>query len=646
METVVKSAEIIGRRESSLRWLLRMIIMRAGAPFGLSVIQQLCYAVAPVALAAAVGGLAGAVTGVDVTWFTVWPWVLLLLVGYMLQQSFVLDSYKQYLYQKRLQAGLDEPILVKINRLPLISFEDAGVRDLISRTRNPSMRVQQLCEDLLHTSGSWLQIGFLAVYIGSAFWWLSIPIILLSLVHSRIEMLIGRQYQMLERKLSVPERERHYLGGLLTDRGGAMEAKVFGLGAHLIGRWKRWFTYVHHARLRHDRRMLLPATLMNLFQGIILLAGIVLLAWLIERAGGGFAQFASAVVALLSLLDAASMISWNARHLGEGITYVDEVRQLLDLPEETKKSVGTEKTEGAADTVDTEQTEGTEEIEGTKETEVAEVAEDTEVTVARVQAAFSGEIRAGIRLEGVTFTYPGQDKPSVRNVSLHIRPGEKVALVGANGSGKSTLIKLILGLYEPDTGKITIDGVDLRDYEPSSLRKAMSVVFQDFGRYSLTARENIGLGQLDLIHDDDAIRHAAKMADAASFIERLADQYDTPFGRLAPNSHEPSGGEWQKIAISRSLLRDTPVLLFDEPTSALDPIAEANLYTYISDLLRGRTAILVTHRLGSVHTCDRIVVMHEGEVVEHGDHASLLAADRLYARMYASQADWYKEMVI
>lgn len=590
-------------RESSLGWLLRVVLRRARAPLALAVFQQICYAAAPVALAAAVGGLAGAVAGADVTWSTLWPWILLLLAGYLLQQSFILDSFKHYLYQKRLEAALDEPILAKINRLPYISFEDAGVRDLISRTRNPSMRIQQLCEDLLHTSGSWLQIAFLVIYIGSAFWWLILPIVLLSLVNSRIEMAIGKQYQLLERRLSIPEREKNYFAGLLTDRSGALEAKVFGLGNHLISRWKQWFTYVHLARLRHDSKMLLPVTLMQLFQGLVLFSGIVLLAWFIERSGGGFALFASGVVALMSFLEAGANISWNARHLGEGFTYVDEVRQMLELPEEPQQ------------------------------------------TAAQDLIPFSGEIREGIRLEGVTFTYPGQNRPAVHNVTLHIRPGERVALVGANGSGKSTLVKLILGLYEPDEGNITIDGIDIRHYEPGSLRKAVSVVFQDFGKYSLTVRENIALGDLERMDDDEAITLAARKADAASFIERLSAGYDTPFGRLAPNGHEPSGGEWQKIAISRSLFRDAPVLLFDEPTSALDPVAEANLYTYIGNLLKGRTAILVTHRLGSVHTCDRIVVMDEGEVVEEGDHRSLLAADRLYARMYASQADWYKEMI-
>lgn len=605
LETAVNRIPPHSKRQSALRWLLGLIVRRAGMPFTISVLQQLCYAAAPVALAAAVGGLAGAVAGTPANWSAVLPWLLLLLAGYLLQQSFVVDSFKQYLYQKRLEAALDEPILAKVGRLPLISFEDPSVHDLISRTRNPSMRVQQLCEDLLHTAGSWLQIVFLAVYVGSAFWWLSLPIILLSFINSKIEMMIGMQYQMLERKLSVPEREKNYFGGLLTDRGGALEARVFGLGPHLIGRWRRWFAYVHHARLGHDRRMLVPVTLLNLFQGLVLFAGIVLLAWFIDREGGGFALFASGVVALQSFLDAAANISWNARHLGEGMAYVNEVRQVFELPEQTPETAGKNAGE---------------------------------------RRIFPGKIREGIRLEGVTFTYPGQSKPAIRNVSLHIAPGERVALVGANGSGKSTLIKLLLGLYEPDEGKITIDGIDIREYDRSSLRKAMSVVFQDFGKYSLTARENIGIGRPDLMHDLEAIRRAAVKGGAA-FIEGFPDQYETPFGRLAPNGRDLSGGEWQKIAISRGLFRDAPVLLFDEPTSALDPIAEANLYHQIADLLRGRTAVLVTHRLGSVHTCDRIFVLHEGELVEQGDHASLVKAGGLYADMYASQADWYKEMI-
>ena len=184
----------------------------------------------------------------------------------------------------------------------------------------------------------------------------------------------------------------------------------------------------------------------------------------------------------------------------------------------------------------------------------------------------------------------------------------------------------------------------MKDIDLIELRKNMSVVFQDFGKYFLTARENIALGDVEKMQNLEAIQEAAKKGGADEFIKQLPNQYDTPFGRLVPNSHEPSGGQWQRLAISRGLVKNAQILFFDEPTSALDPVAEAQLYNQIGELLEGQTAVLVTHRLGSVHTCDRIIVLDEGEVVETGTHEELMAKGGLYAHMYVSQASWYREV--
>nr|WP_318280961.1 ABC transporter ATP-binding protein [Paenibacillus bovis] len=583
---------------ASLIWLIRLVTKHAKLPFVLSAIQQILSALIPVALAAAIGGIVGMLMQKEVPLDSLWPWVAILILAHLLKQSFIINSFKDYLYQKRLETLLDEPILQKISRLPLMFFEDARTHDLVARTLNPSQRVQSICEDILHTVGSWLQILFLVIYLGNMFWWLGPLFIILSFINTKYELSIGRRFQEINRELSIPEREKNYIGSLLTERNHAMELKVFGLGTHLTSRWRGWFKNVHTARLKFDVSMLPPVLLLRLSQGLLLFGGIIILVWQVQQTGSDASLLTSGVVAILSLLEAVDSISWNSRNLGEGNAYLEEVQEMLHHPQDWK-------TKG--------------------------------------RLTFPEPIIDGIRLEEVTFSYPGEDKPAIHNVSFQIRPGERIALVGANGSGKSTLMKLLLGLYEPDSGQIFIDGVNIKDIEASSLRKAMSVVFQDFGKYSLTAKENIGFGELERIDDIHAIQEAAAAGGADDFIQRLEATYETPFGRLVPNSHEPSGGEWQKIAISRGLMRQSQILIFDEPTSALDPLAEAKLYSEIGQLLRGQTAILVTHRLGSVHTCDRVILLDEGRLVEMGTHQSLLENNGLYSDMYSSQAAWYKE---
>lgn len=584
---------------SPLLWLLRLVFTKARLPFLLSCIQQILYAVIPVALAASIGGIVGVLLDQDFSWSSVLPWIIILILAHLLNQTFIFNSFKDYLYQKYLEKALDEPILQKISQLPLKNFEEAKTHDLIARTVNPSQRVQGICEEILHTIGSWLQVLFLVIYIGKMFWWVGPLFILLSLINTKYELSIGNRIQEMNRKLSVPEREQNYLGSLMTGRQSAMELKLFNLGSHLLSRWKQWFQYVHKARLKFDLSMLWPVFLLRLFQGALLFGGFTLLLWQLKNQGSDVALFTSGVVAILSFLEATDNISWNARNLGEGNAFLEEVQELLNLPEEK-------------------------EVRGNK--------------------AFPQTLKEGIRVENVTFTYPGEREPALKNVSLHIQPGEKIALVGANGSGKSTLVKLLLGLYEPNSGEIFIDGTPMKDIDLIELRKNMSVVFQDFGKYFLTASENIALGDVEKMQNLEAIQEAAKKGGADEFIKQLPNQYDTPFGRLVPNSHEPSGGQWQRLAISRGLVKNAQILFFDEPTSALDPMAEAQLYNQIGELLEGQTAVLVTHRLGSVHTCDRIIVLDEGEVVETGTHEELMAKGGLYAHMYAFQASWYREV--
>jgi ATP-binding cassette subfamily B protein len=251
-------------------------------------------------------------------------------------------------------------------------------------------------------------------------------------------------------------------------------------------------------------------------------------------------------------------------------------------------------------------------------------------------------LRTGIVFDNVTFRYPADQRPVLENLSFRIQPGEVVALVGANGSGKTTLVKLLCRLYDPGSGRILLDGTDLRSLRTGDLRQAVSVLFQDYVQYNLTARENIWLGARQMDPADPRIESAARQAGADSLVGRLPAGYDTVLGHWFEDGHELSVGEWQKLALARAFLRDTPIIVLDEPTSALDAVAESRVFQAFRNLTAGRTAILISHRFSTVRLADRIFVLEGGRLAESGSHAELMAAGGSYAAMYSAQACHYR----
>jgi ATP-binding cassette subfamily B protein len=253
-----------------------------------------------------------------------------------------------------------------------------------------------------------------------------------------------------------------------------------------------------------------------------------------------------------------------------------------------------------------------------------------------------GGMRSGIVFEGVSFQYPMSPRKALVDVNLTIRPGEIVALVGENGSGKTTLVKLLCRLYDPNSGTITLDGIDLRRFSPSALRRQISVVFQDYVKYHLTARENIWLGNLDLSPDDERIEAAACRVGADQVITDLKNGYETVLGRYFEQGEELSVGEWQKVALARAFVRDAQLIVLDEPTSALDPQAEAEVFEHFRQLISGRSAVIISHRLSTVRLADYIYILKDGEVIESGTHDELIGRCGTYAHLFEIQAQHYR----
>jgi len=251
-------------------------------------------------------------------------------------------------------------------------------------------------------------------------------------------------------------------------------------------------------------------------------------------------------------------------------------------------------------------------------------------------------MRTGIAFNHVSFQYPTSTRKALEDITLTIQPGEVVALVGENGSGKTTLIKLLCRLYDPTVGSITVDGIDLRQFEIAALRRQISVIFQDYVKYHLTAFENIWLGNIDLPPECDSITAAARRSGADDVITELPQGYETILGKLFDQGEELSIGQWQKIALARAFLRDSQVIVLDEPTSALDPKAEYEVFMKFRHLINNQAAILISHRLSTVKMADHIYVLEKGTIVESGTHEKLMQLGGTYAHLFETQAQHYR----
>ena len=384
--------------------------------------------------------------------------------------------------------------------------------------------------------------------------------------------------------------------------------RLFGLADHLIGLWRGVFGR-HVAEMDRGRRRVTIGSMIEIsvVQIAIMISGIALVV-LASTGQISIGQLVALLYGLRRFQDATNTVGWSSAGLIEDWTRIAHLRDFLALDSE-QRSLGR----------------------GTK----------------RSPSPF----RQAIQFDGLSFTYPGSQRPALSGVNLTIRPNEHLALVGENGAGKTTLVRLLLGLYRPTEGRITVDGVDVADLDPNEWRQRATAIFQDFVRYPTTPFENIAFADPSLLAEEPSsqvavhprVVSAAARAGADGFIGALPFKYTTPLGKEWEGGAELSTGQWQRLAIARAYLRDTQIIALDEPTAALDPRAEAEVYNHFSRAAAGRTAILVSHRLGSARMADRIVVLREGLIVEEGDHDSLLREDGEYARMFRLQASWYQD---
>jgi ATP-binding cassette, subfamily B, bacterial len=392
------------------------------------------------------------------------------------------------------------------------------------------------------------------------------------------------------------ERRRGYVFRLLSGRPPAKEVRAYGLADELLRRW-RSLGDQRLAELRKDvqrrtRRELTGDAFSQALGGATLLV----LAWMVATGRLAVPQAGAAGSALLGMRGQLTMVTFGAGQLYEAGLFVADYEAFMAVAAQVCASAP----RGTA------------------------------------PATFR-EVRA----EHVTFTYPGSTVRALAGVDVRLGAGEVVALVGENGSGKTTLAKLLAGLYHPSAGRVCWDGVDLADVDGNELRRRVAVVFQDFEQYAFTAHDNIAFGDAARLADEPGVREAARRSDADAVIARLPEGYATELGRMFEQGTDLSVGQWQRVALARAFFRDAPLVILDEPTAALDARAEHDLFARIRDLYAGRTVLLISHRFSTVRTADRIYVLDQGEVVESGDHESLMALGGRYAELFTLQAHAY-----
>ncbi|MBI3929273.1 MAG: ABC transporter ATP-binding protein [Armatimonadetes bacterium] len=489
-------------------------------------------------------------------------------------------------------------ILEKAMTLSLTHFEDPEFYNKLSQARrrastSPLSLVRGIF-GLIQNGVSLVSYGFLLLQFSP---WAVLLLVLAALPTFLVEARFAGAAFQLFRWQSPDSRRQLYLESLLGRDVYAKEVQLFSLGPLLLDRYQQIYKRLY----AQDRDLTVRRSVWTFLLGLlgtVALYGAYL--WVVRETVAGRISLGDMSMYLLVFKQGQSALSASLSSIGgmyEDNLYLSNLYEFM-------------------------------------EQEVAP----------RQGSATSGPAPGdGVRFEGVWFTYPGADEPAIKGIDFHLKPGEKLALVGPNGSGKTTLIKLLTRLYSPDRGRILLDGRDLEEWDEAALRARIGVIFQDFVHYHLLVGENIGAGDVEHFEDEPRWQEAADRGLSRDFIDSLPDRYRTQLGRWFEGGRELSGGQWQKIALSRAFMRRAAdILVLDEPTSAMDAEAESQIFQHVRHATTGQMAILISHRFSTVRMADHIVVLDEGRILEEGSHEELLARGGRYAHLFELQAAGYQ----
>jgi ATP-binding cassette subfamily B protein len=485
--------------------------------------------------------------------------------------------------------------------LDLSHFEDPRYYDMLHRAQQEAgWRPTYLVNSMLQAAQASLSLVALGSLLLSFNWAVALVLFLASIPSAIVRLRYASRLYLWRRRHTADERLSWYLHSLLTAGQYAKEVRMLGLAPALVKRFRDVRARLRGEHLDVARRR---STADSIAQGSATLATFATYAALavgtVQRTitVGGFVMYYQAFQRgqgwLRDVLN-------NLANLYEGSLFLGDLFDFLDLKPRTAPGAATGSVPGPA------------------------------------------AASTGIVFDHVSYTYPGSSHKTLDDVSFAIPPGQHAALVGENGSGKTTIVKLLCRLYDPTEGRITIDGVDLRECDPNALRRRIAVMFQDYARYQLTARENVGFGDLDALADEVRIQEAARLAGADAVVDTLPMRYETTLGRWFEGGVELSTGDWQRVALARTFLRDAEIVVLDEPTSALDAKVEHEVFVRLREFARDRAAVFISHRMSTARLSDCIYVLARGRIVERGTHDELTALGGTYATLFRLQAESYR----
>jgi ATP-binding cassette, subfamily B, bacterial len=528
-------------------------------------------------------------------------WVLLAIEFFLVVCASICARVTEY-FDLRLVEEFSRNVSLRVMdhaaKLDLASLEDPEFHDRLERARLQATDRSAMFSAIGQFIQALVMLIVMAAAMAAYSTWLLAVLVFCALPAFTGESRFMLNFYALSRRLTPARRELDYLRILSSSRESAKEIRMFGLGDYLKSRYSARSEDVIAQTQGHARHRMMWASIL----GMVASAGyytcyvsLVVEAWEGRITVGTLTFLAGAVAAANAQLQ---MVFTQFSHVSEQALFLTDLVAFLDEKPTIRSKANA--------------------------------------------LPAPRPLRQGIEFRNVSFHYPGSSKVILDRLNLTIQAGEHVALVGENGEGKTTLVKLLSRLYEPSSGEILMDGVDLRDYNLEDLRREVGIVFQDFFRYDFPVRENIGAGRVDRIRDDEALWDAARKSGVDSMINRLPWRMEQMLGRRFDGGVELSGGQWQRIALARAYIGDAQILILDEPTASLDAAAEAEVFSNFATLMRDRTALLISHRFSTVRMADRIVVLADGRIAEDGTHIGLAGAGGRYARLYELQAANYR----